>query len=277
MLSLGKIGREQVVGADIKDLLYSVSFERSMGHKVPFTADGSENTLMLKLADGSFIPVRVRAIELSGSPEGEGGHAHRYVVAIRSLEEQYAYDRKTQRLLSELKAANKRLSGTLSVIMSTVGSNDMPTLLDTVLNRMAETLDAAGTTIYFAESGGFKLRGVSRGLMGSRVPAFIPYGAGVATHVLREQRRAASRSFPVILTTRRSPDRFTIWMRASVIMSAARTCRLSRRSLPFPSTSARRCSASSSSDGRGPVHRGYPTCVCSRSSATISPSNWSAW
>ena len=59
-----------------------------MGHKVPFTADGSENTLMLKLADGSFIPVRVRAIELSGSPEGEGGHAHRYVVAIRSLEEQ---------------------------------------------------------------------------------------------------------------------------------------------------------------------------------------------
>ena len=66
MLSLGKIGREQVVGADIKDLLYSVSFERSMGHKVPFTADGSENTLMLKLADGSFIPVRVRAIELSG-------------------------------------------------------------------------------------------------------------------------------------------------------------------------------------------------------------------
>lgn len=72
MLSLGKIGREQVVGADIKDLLYSVSFERSMGHKVPFTADGSENTLMLKLADGSFIPVRVRAIELSGSPEGEG-------------------------------------------------------------------------------------------------------------------------------------------------------------------------------------------------------------
>ncbi len=97
MLSLGKIGREQVVGADIKDLLYSVSFERSMGHKVPFTADGSENTLMLKLADGSFIPVRVRAIELSGSLEGEGGHTHRYVVAIRSLEEQYAYDRKTQR------------------------------------------------------------------------------------------------------------------------------------------------------------------------------------
>ncbi len=145
-----------------------------MGPKGPFTADGSENTLMLKLADGSFIPVRVRAIELSGSPEGEGGHTHRYVVAIRSLEEQYAYDRKTQRLLSELKAANKRLSGTLSVIMSTVGSNDMPTLLDTVLNRMAETLDAAGTTIYFAESGGFKLRGVSRGLMGSRVPAFIP-------------------------------------------------------------------------------------------------------
>ncbi len=58
-----------------------------------------ENTLMLKLPDGSFIPVRVRAVEL-----GEGGQGdapgHRYVVAIRSLEEQYAHDRKTQRLLS---------------------------------------------------------------------------------------------------------------------------------------------------------------------------------
>ena len=188
MLSLGQIGREQIVGTDIKDLLYSISFERSVGHRVPFTSDGEENTLMLKLADGSFIPVRVRAIELAEARRAPDAHGHRYVVAIRSLEEQYAHDRKTQRLLSELRAANKRLSGTLSVIMSTVGSNDMPTLLDTVLNRMAETLDAAGTTIYFAESGGFKLRGVSRALAGERVPGFIPYGAGIATHVLREQR-----------------------------------------------------------------------------------------
>ena len=186
-LALRKSGRAQLVGTDIKDLLYSTEFERSTGHRMPFSADGEENTLMLKLPDGSFIPVRVRAVEL-----GEGGQGdapgHRYVVAIRSLEEQYAHDRKTQRLLSELQAANKRLSGTLSVIMSTVGSSDMATLLDTVLNRMTETLDATGATMYFAEGGGFKLRGVSRALAGLYVPDFIPYGAGIPTHVLREQR-----------------------------------------------------------------------------------------
>lgn len=186
-LALRQSRREQLIGADIKDLLYSTEFERAGGHRVPFTADGEENTLMLKLPDGSFIPVHVRAIELTASLDGDA-HGHRYVVAIRSLEERYAHDRKTQRLLSELQAANKRLSGTLSVIMSTVGSNDMGTLLDTVLNRMADTLDAAGATMYFAEGGGFKLRGVSRALVNTYVPEFMPYGAGVPTHVLREQR-----------------------------------------------------------------------------------------
>ena len=188
MLSLLNMTRDRVVDTDVKDLLYSASFERARDHNVPFTADGSDNTLMLKLADGSFVPVSARAIELMPGGDLVLGHEHRFAVAIRSLEEQYASDRKTQRLLSELQAANKRLSGTLSIIMSTVGSNDLPTLMDAVLNRMTETLDAAGATAYFAESGGFKLRGVSRDLVGAYVPDFIPYGAGVPTYVLREQR-----------------------------------------------------------------------------------------
>lgn len=188
-LALGRTRRDAAVESDIKDVLYSNGFERSADHSMPFTADGSDNALMLKLPDGSFIPVRVRAIELEEARSSRASDLqHRYVVAIRSLEERYAQDRKTQRLLSELQAANKRLSGTLSVIMSTVGSKDMATLLDTVLNRMTETLDASGATMYFAESGGFKLRGTSCGLSGCYVPDFMPYGAGVPTYVLREQR-----------------------------------------------------------------------------------------
>lgn len=183
MLQLCRARRERVVGSDVKDIVYSASFERAEGHRMPFATDGSQNTCMLKLADGSFIPVRVRALSIGGE-----GRSQRLIVAIKSLEERCAHDRKTQRLLAELKASNKRLSGTLSVIMSTVGSNDLPALLDTVLNRMAETLDASGTTIYFAESGGFKLRGISRGLQGAYVPEFVPYGAGIATYVLHEQR-----------------------------------------------------------------------------------------
>ena len=204
LLMLAGCTREELVGTDAKDLLFTTTFERATTHGLPFPLDGADTTLMLKLADGSFIPVLARALPIDGHGaecQGEEGAAVgggdsgatspapvRAIVAVRSLEEDYARDRQTQRLLSELQAANRRLSGTLSVIMATVGSDDMPTLLDTVLNQMAETLDAAGTTIYFSESGGFKLRGVSKGLVDAFVPEFIPYGAGVPTYVLREQR-----------------------------------------------------------------------------------------
>ena len=187
MLSLAGRTREALVGMDAKDILFTVVFERATSHGLPFPTDGTDATLMLKLEDGSFIPVLARAVPIDAG-EGDDSASARCIAAMHSLEDDYARDRRTRRLLSELQSANRRLSGTLSVIMATVGSDDMPTLLDTVLNRMTEILDATGTTIYFSESGGFKLRGVSEGLDGSFVPEFIPYGAGIPTYVLREQR-----------------------------------------------------------------------------------------
>lgn len=189
MLALLQGQRGSVVGTDIKDLLFSANFERAEGHALPFSLDGEDNTLMLKLADGSFIPVGVRALNIV-PPRlliGKRKNRQRLLVVIRSLAEQYAHDRQTQRLLSKLQAANKRLSGTLSIIMSTVGADDVFTLVDTVLNRLVEALEADGSTIYFAENGGFKLRGVSDSLKdgGDYVPDFVPFGAGVGTYVLR--------------------------------------------------------------------------------------------
>ncbi|WP_085831250.1 SpoIIE family protein phosphatase [Collinsella vaginalis] len=189
LLSLMQERRRNVVDVDIKDLLFSADFERSQDHRLPFTTDGSDNTLMLKLADGSFIPVRVRALGMIAHriPFGRRRRDRdRLLVVIKSLEEQYENDRRTRRLLSQLQSANKRLSGTLSIIMSTVGSRDMPQLLDTVLNRLVDTLDAGGATIYFAENGGFKLRGTSSSLADRTgyLPEFVPFGSGVATYVL---------------------------------------------------------------------------------------------
>ena len=189
MTSLALDDREHIVGTDIKDLLFSTSFERASRHQMPFTLDARDCGLMLKLPDGSFVPVNVRALKIGHDlfPVDEH-HAERVLVVIKSLEEQTAHDRQTQRLLSELQAANKRLSGTLSVIMSAVGSKDLPTLLDTVLNKLSGALDAGGSTIYIAENGGFKLRGFSRSLANCYVPDFIPYGAGIPTYVLRQSR-----------------------------------------------------------------------------------------
>ena len=186
MLELAMGERADIVGRDIKDLLFSISFERSQDHRLPFELDGSETASMMKLFDGSFIPVRVRA-ESAGVPHQlDAGEPRRVMVAIRSMEERYAHDRQMQRVLSELQSANKRLSGTLSIIMSTVGAEDLPTLVDTVLNKLVDALDADGSTIYFSESGGFKLRGISQSLQNLYVPEFIPYGAGIPTYVLRK-------------------------------------------------------------------------------------------
>ena len=179
--------RSTLIGVDVKDLLFSEYFERAEGHRLPFEIDGCDATLMLKLLDGSFIPVNTRAVAMP-APSGPNPHPPHILIVITSLEEQYAHDRQAHRLLSELQSANKRLSGTLSIIMSTVGSQDLPSLVDTVLNKLVETLDADGSTIYFSENGGFKLRGISDGLYDDYIPDFVPYGAGVSTYVLRESR-----------------------------------------------------------------------------------------
>ena len=138
----------QLIETDVKDLLFSSSFERAADHKLPFSLDGKDCPLMLKLADGSFIPVLVRAMQVT-PPERlrkrllkrTAGKGH-VLLTLRSLEERYAHDRQMRRVLSELQAANKRLSGTLSVIMSTVGAENLPSLLDTVLNKLVDALDA---------------------------------------------------------------------------------------------------------------------------------------
>ena len=189
MAALSLQERTVLAGQDVKDLLYSDLFERAGDHRLPFTLDSEDNSCMLKLPDGSFVPVRARAAEVSPHSIGLSSvKVHRVLVVIRSLEEQYSHDRQTQRLFSELQAVNRRLSGTLSVIMTAAGSKDLPQLLDAVLNKIVETLDADGSSIYFSESGGFKLRGISYGLARDYVPEFIPYGAGIPTYVLHEQR-----------------------------------------------------------------------------------------
>ena len=170
-----------LVGQDIKDLLFTTSFERA-SHALPFSPGGEEASLMLKLPDGSFIPVHARATVVER--EGE----RRVVVAFHSVQERYAHDRERRQLLEELSTANKRLSGTLSIILSSLGSANLTDLTSSVLNELTDTLDAKGATMYFAESGGFKLRGISSTLVGARVPGFVPYGAGVPTLVVREDR-----------------------------------------------------------------------------------------
>ncbi|AEB07345.1 protein serine phosphatase with GAF(s) sensor(s) [Coriobacterium glomerans PW2] len=189
--------RPLIVGSNIKDLLFSVSFERAADHELPFPLDGSDTKLTLKLFDGSFTPVLARAVQLS-SGTSEQADSGRILVVMQSLKERYARDVELNRALCELQSANKRLSGIISVIVESIGATDLAKLLDTVLNELVSALDADGSAIYFSESTGFRLRGVSRSLSECDVPVFLPYGVGIPTYVMRKQRSCRLSVLPAI-------------------------------------------------------------------------------
>ena len=227
-----------VIGGDVKDVLYSSAFERATEHRLPFETDGSESELMLKLSDGSFIPVLVRAGSVT-PPRIFGRRAPRVLVALHSIEEQYSHDRQLKRALSELRVANKRLSGTLSVIMSTVGSDELPSLLDTVLNQLVGTLDASGAAIYFSESGGFKLRGVSKELEDSYLPEFMPYARAFRPTCFASRVPVACRFSRTLRATGLLRVCSWIWTIVPSTCCACRICpRIAARSV-FPCFTAR--------------------------------------
>ena len=232
-----------LVGRDIKDLLFTASYERA-SHRLPFSTDGAENALMFKLADGSFLPViaRARVLERHDADQSQGRDPEKavnrepsadkrndrgqgagqspqrargvplVVVAFHSVEERHAHDRERRRLLDELSVANRRLSGTLSIILTSMGSASLPNLISSVLNDLAETLDAKGSLMYFAESGGFKLRGVSSALLGTRLPGFVPFGAGVPTLVVQEDRPLRFTCLPAAVASADARPRAAVYL-----------------------------------------------------------------
>lgn len=180
-LRLVMTSRSMILGRDIKDFVFSESFVRAQNHELPFTLDGKDCATRLKLFDGSFISTTVRALNMNESDS-------RILLTIRNMEEVESSDREHMRVLEELTTTNKRLLGTLSVILTTAASQSLPELLSSVLTQLSETLNASGCDIYFSEGGGFKLRGTSEGINARHFAHFIPYGAGVPTMVVREQR-----------------------------------------------------------------------------------------
>ena len=81
------------------------------------------------------------------------------------------------RLVEELVEANRRLSGTLRIVLDTLDHTDVEELFSHVLEELAETMAATGATLYLTEPDGLRLHGVTSSLEGARVPAFIPHEA----------------------------------------------------------------------------------------------------
>ena len=84
-----------------------------------------------------------------------------------------------ERVVSELRRANHRLSGTINIVLATLDSEDVGTLFTRVLEEITDTIEATGTLVYLAEPDGYHLRGASKGVGGLRVPRFIPFDRAI--------------------------------------------------------------------------------------------------
>ena len=90
--------RSDVINGDVKDLLYSSGFERATEHRLPFETNGTKSELMLKLSDGSFIPVLVCAGSVT-PPRIFGRRAPRVWWHSIASKNKYSHDPSVKRAL----------------------------------------------------------------------------------------------------------------------------------------------------------------------------------
>lgn len=144
----------------------------------PFPTDGSFAVLSVRLAGGGAAQVSVRADRVSAP-------GLTYLLVMRPFEPATEAERDHDRLVDELALANRRLSGTLKIVLNTVDATDVENLFTQVLIQIADTLDAQGALLFIAESAGYRLHAHTSSLEGRRLPQFMRYGEGLESIIAR--------------------------------------------------------------------------------------------
>ena len=176
----------ELVGTDVRTLLFDanrVSEDESIEPDpsitpLPLLLDGSLAELSLRLASGGALSVGARCDRASAPGET-------YLLVMRAADAAVAAEREHDRLVDELSLANRRLSGTLRIVLETIDTQSLDILFSEVLEQISDTLEANGVLIYLAETDGFHLRGATRSLEGRKIPRFMAYGEGLETLVTR--------------------------------------------------------------------------------------------
>lgn len=159
--------KASLANLNVKDLFYLFNMERAPRNMFPFPTDGSGVTIFSKLPDGSFIPVEVHCKTFF-----EQGKTYYLLVARNTdLARQNVHER--ERLVRQLRKSNIRLEGMLSIISSTLGSNEFEDLTTRVLDTLAEVMEASGTLLYLVEEKGYRLAGASTGNESLRVGTYF--------------------------------------------------------------------------------------------------------
>lgn len=156
---------------------------------LPFPLDGNASVIVCADGSGAAVEVRVRCDRIQAPGET-------YLLVARPNDAVAAARGERDRLVDELSRANKRLSGTLDIVLGTIDSGDVGTLFSRALTEITKTVDTDGSVMYLSERDGFHLRGTSDGMPTDRLARFIPYGRAIEALATREGHALRMRVLP---------------------------------------------------------------------------------
>ncbi len=181
-----------LVGTDVRALFApTASFADApfAPSDLPVATDGSTTRILRTDARGHAVTLVVRCQRVSAPGET-------YLLVAHPEAGAHADSREHERLVEELSRANRRLAGTLDIVLGTLDSPSVSVLFERVLEQLCQTMDAMGSAVYLGERDGFHLRGTSESLDGMAVPRFLSHKRSLVADILSSERSLRLRVLP---------------------------------------------------------------------------------
>lgn len=168
-----------IAGLDVRFLFTPANQENLQKpfsvESLPFAIDGSTSMVAAPAEDGTSQVLSVRA-DYVGAP------TQAIVLTASKLRDLSSPMHDDERMVLDLRRANKRLSGALQIVLDTLDSEDMGQLIERVLEELSETVEADGALIYLAEQDGYHLHGATESLKSvslNRIPRYFAFNSSL--------------------------------------------------------------------------------------------------
>ena len=168
-----------IAGLDVRFLFTPANQENLQKpffvESLPFAIDGSTSMVAAPAHDGTSQVLSVRA-DYVGAP------TQAIVLTASKLRDMASPMHDDERMVLDLRRANRRLSGALQIVLDTLDSEDMGQLIERVLEELSETVEADGALIYLAEQDGYHLHGATESLRSAsldRIPRYFAFNSSL--------------------------------------------------------------------------------------------------
>ena len=168
-----------IAGMDVRFLFTPANQENLQKpffvESLPFAIDGSTSMVAAPAQDGTSQVLSVRA-DYVGAP------TQAIVLTASKLRDMASPMHDDERMVLDLRRANRRLSGALQIVLDTLDSEDMGQLIERVLEELSETVEADGALIYLAEQDGYHLHGATESLKSASygvIPRYFAFNSSL--------------------------------------------------------------------------------------------------